>query len=77
MVCNMYKGGKWYRYVEGMCTHRDKEGVCLAAFFIYQVALVYVWILFLLSTNDIETFYCPNKITGKVFAVYLNYSTNE
>ena len=50
-----------------MCTLRDKEGVCLAAFFIYQVALVYVWILFLLSTNDIETFYCPNKITGKIF----------
>ena len=60
-----------------MCTHRDKEGVCLAAFFIYQVALVYVWILFLLSTNDIETFYCPNKITGKNFTVYLNNSTNE
>ena len=55
-----------------MCTHRDKEGVCLAAFFIYQVALVYVWILFLLSINDIETFYCPNKITGKIFTVYLN-----
>ena len=49
-----------------MCTHRDKEGVCLAAFLIYQVALVYVWVLFLLSTNDIETFYCPNKITGKI-----------
>ena len=48
-----------------MCTHRDREGVCLAAFFIYQVALVYVWIIFLLSTHDIETFYCPNKITGK------------
>ena len=60
-----------------MCTHRDREGVCLAAFFIYQVALVYVWILFLLSTYDIETFYCPNKITGKVFTVYLNNSTNE
>ena len=60
-----------------MCTHRDKEGVCLAAFFIYQVALVYVWILFLLSTNDIETFYCPNKITGKVFTVHFNNSTNE
>ena len=61
-----------------MCTHRDKEGVCLAAFFIYQIALVYVLdFYFLLSTNDIETFYCPNKITGKVFTVYLNNSTNE
>ena len=60
-----------------MCTHRDREGVCLAAFFIYQVALVYVWILFLLSTHDIETFYCPNKIPGKIFTVYLYNSTNE
>ena len=60
-----------------MCTHRDREGVCLAAFFIYQVALVYVWIIFLLSTHDIETFYCPNKITGKTFTDYLYNSTNE
>ena len=60
-----------------MCTHRDKEGICLAAFLIYQVAVVYVWILFLLSTHDVETFYCPNKITGKIFTVHLNNSTNE
>ena len=60
-----------------MCTHRDREGVCLAAFLIYQVALVYVWIIFLLSTYDIETFYCPNKITGKVFTAYSYNNTNE
>ena len=60
-----------------MCTYRDREGVCLAAFFIYQVALVYVWIIFLLSTQDIETFYCPNKITGKILTVYPYNSTNE
>ena len=75
MACDMYKGREWCRHV--MCTHRDKEGICLAAFFIYQVAVVYVWILFLLSTHDIETFYCPNKITGKIFTVHLNNSTNE
>ena len=46
---DMYKGRRWCRYVKIMCTHRDKEGVCLAAFFIYQVALVYVWIVFKLT----------------------------
>ena len=60
-----------------MCTHRDREGVCLAAFLIYQVALVYVWIIFLLSTHDIETFYCPNRITGKIFTIHTYNSTNE
>ena len=60
-----------------MCTHRNREVVCLAAFFMYQLALVYMWIIFLLSTNDIETFYCPNKITGKSFIVHFYNSTDE
>ena len=77
MVCNMYKGGKWCRYVKECVLIEIKKEFVLAAFFIYQVALVYVWILFLLSTNDIETFYCPNKITCKILTVYLNNSTNE
>ena len=60
-----------------MCNHRAREGICLAGFFIYQVALVYVWIIFLLSTHDIETFYCPNKVTGRVLVIYPDNSTNE
>ena len=44
MVCNMYKGGKWCRYVEECVLIEIKKEFVLAAFFIYQVALVYVWI---------------------------------
>ena len=60
-----------------MCNPRSREGVCLAAFSVYQLALLYVWIIFLLSTHDIETFYCPNKITGKVLVIYPENNTNE
>ena len=60
-----------------MCNHRNREVVCLAAFSVYQLALVYIWVIFLLSTNDIETFYCPNNITGKNFIVRSYNSTDE
>ena len=60
-----------------MCNHRAREVLCLAVFFTYQLALIYIWVLFLLSTNDIETFYCPNKVTGKVFVVYPYNNTDE
>ena len=54
-----------------MCTSRNKEVLCLAGFFIYQVALIYMWIIFILtSAYDIEIVYCPRKVTGKVFVVY-------
>ena len=43
----------------------------------YHVTLVYMWIIFLLSTHNIETFYCPNKVTGRVLVIYPDNSTNE
>ena len=61
-----------------MCTSRNKEVLCLAGFLIYQVALIYMWIIFILtSAYDIEIVYCPRKITGKFFVVYPYNSTNE
>ena len=60
-----------------MCNHRAREVLCLAVFLTYQLALIYIWVLFLLSTNDIETVYCPNKITGRVFVVYPYNNTDE
>ena len=61
-----------------MCTSRNKEVLCLAEFLIYQVALIYMWIIFILtSAYDIEIVYCLRKITGKVFVVYPYNSTNE
>ena len=50
----------------------------LAWFFTYQLAVVYLWIVFkLTSTYDIEIIYCPKKVTGRVFAQYPYNSTNE
>ena len=47
-----------------MCNQRALETVCLAWFFVYLPALVYVWTIFILtSTYDIEIVYCPRKIT--------------
>ena len=61
-----------------MCTTRNKEVLCLAGFLIYQVALIYMWIIFILTrAYDIEIVYCPRKITGGVFVVYPYNSTNE
>ena len=61
-----------------MCTPRDREVICLAGFFTYQLVLVYLWVVFILtSTYDIEIVYCPRKITGRVFVVYPYNSTNE
>ena len=33
-----------------MCTPRSREVICLAWFFTYQLALVYVWIIFILTS---------------------------
>ena len=61
-----------------MCTSRNKEVLCLAGFLIYQVALIYMWIIFILtSAYDIEIVYCPRKIIGKVFVVNPYKSSNE
>ena len=61
-----------------MCTSRNKEVLCLAGFVIYQVALIYMWIIFILTgAYDIEIVYCQRKVTGKVFVVYPYNSTNE
>ena len=61
-----------------MCTSRNKEVICLAWFFTYQLAVVYLWIVFkLTSTYNIEIIYCPKKVTGRVFAQYPYNSTNE
>ena len=63
-----------------MCTPKAKEVICLAWFFTYQLVLVYLWVVFILtSTYDrsIEIVYCPRKITGRVFVVYPYNSTNE
>ena len=61
-----------------MYNSRNKEVICLAWFFTYQLFLVYLWVVFILtSTYDIEIVYCPRKITGKAFVVYPYNSTNE
>ena len=61
-----------------MCNRRAWETICLAWFFVYQLILVYVWAIFILtSTYDIEIVYCPKKISGRVFVVYPYNSTNE
>ena len=61
-----------------MCTQGHREVLCLAWFFTYQLVVVYAWIIFILSsTYDIEILYCPQKTTGKVFAVYPYNSTDE
>ena len=61
-----------------MCTPRNKEVICLAWFFTYQLFIVYLWIVFkLTSTYDIEIIYCSKKVTGRVFVVYPYNSTNE
>ena len=61
-----------------MCSPRTKQVMCLAWFFTYQLALLYGWIIFILSASfDMEIMYCPTKLTGKVFSVYPYNSTNE
>ena len=61
-----------------MCTPRNREVICLAWFLTYQLVLVYLWVVFILtSTYDIEIVYCPKKVTGRVFIVYPYNSTNE
>ena len=50
-----------------MCTSRSREVICLAWFLTYQLALVYLWVVYILtSTYDIEIVYCPKKVTGRV-----------
>ena len=67
-----------YKIHRVMCRHRTKQTCCLAAFFTYQVALIYVWILFILSSNDIaELMYCPQRITGQVVARQTYNHTDE
>ena len=61
-----------------MCDHRGQQMYCLAAFFTYQFVMVYVWLLFILTSNDIaELMYCPQKVTGRVFEIGLYNHTNE
>ena len=61
-----------------MCDHRGQQMYCLAAFFTYQFAMVYVWLLFILTSNDIaELMYCPQKVTGRAFEIGLYNHTNE
>ena len=50
----------------------------IGLFFTYQLIVVYLWIVFkLTSTYDIEIIYCPKKGTGRVFVEYPYNSTNE
>ena len=73
MVCNMYKGGKWCRYVKECVLIEIKKEFVSSILYIsgsFSICMVFIF-------NDIETFYCPNKITGKIFTVHLNNSTNE
>ena len=61
-----------------MCNQRAIQILCLALVLTYQFALVYAWIVFILtSTYDIEKIYCPRKTTGRVFAVYPYNITDE
>ena len=61
-----------------MCTSKAKEVICLAWFFTYQLVLVYLWVVFILTSKyDIEIVYCPGKVTGRVFVVYPYNNTNE
>ena len=61
-----------------MCRSRTKQTCWLAAFFTYQVALIYIWVLFILSSNDIaELMYCPQRITGQVVAMQTYNHTDE
>ena len=78
MVCNMYRKGRWCRYVVQCVTIEDREGsVFSSILYISGSFSIYTWIIFLLSTHDIETFYCPNKVTGTVLVIYPDNSTNE
>ena len=50
----------------------------MGLFFTYQLAVVYLWIVFkLTSTYDKEIIYCQKKVTGRVFVEYPYKSTNE
>ena len=61
-----------------MCIPKAKEVICLASFFTYQLVLVYLWVVFILTSKyDMEIVYCPRKITGRVFVVYPYNNTNE
>ena len=61
-----------------MCRPRTQQTCCLAAFLTYQVALIYVWILFVLSSNDIaELMYCPQRTTGQVVVEQTYNHTDE
>ena len=61
-----------------MCDHRRQQMYYLAAFFTYQFAMVYVWLLFGLTSNDIaELMYCPQKVTGRAFEIGPYNHTNE
>ena len=53
-----------------MCDHRGQQICCLAAFFTYQFAMVYIWLLFIVTSNNIaELIYCPQKVTGRTLEV--------
>ena len=61
-----------------MCDHRGQQMYYLAAFFTYQFVMVYVWLLFILTSNDIaELMYCPQKVTGRAFEIGPYNHTNE
>ena len=46
-----------------MCTPRDREVICLAWFLTYQLVLVYLWVIFILtSTYDIEIVFVQEKL---------------
>ena len=61
-----------------MCNHRGQQMCCLAAFSTYQFVRTYVWVLFILTSNDIaELMYCPQKVTGRVFNTCPYNHTNE
>ena len=47
-----------------MCNPRNREVISLAWFLTYQLILVYLWVVYILtSTYDIEIVYCPRKLT--------------
>ena len=61
-----------------MCDPGTKQTLCLACFFLYQLVVLYGWIIFTLSSSfDIEIMYCPAKLTGKVFSVIPYNITDE
>ena len=61
-----------------MCNPRRSQVCCLAAFFTYQFAMMYLWLMFILTTNlDMELIYCPSGLTGRITPFSLHNNTDE